>query len=140
MRFVIDTEETPLIMTREYEVFSPNGDGVKDSIRFFPELKKKDGIKSYVFRIKSDDGRTVFEKSGKRSVPEYISWNGKEIEAEKDKGGYSASINVEYINGNNPAASTGNFAADTEYPVLEIKEQYLVFSPNSDGRKRSASC
>ena len=135
LRFVIDTEETPLMITREYEVFSPNGDGVKDSIRFFPEVKKKDGIKSYDFRIKSEDGRTVFEKSGKRSVPELISWDGKEAENEKDRGGYSASINVEYINGNNPSASTGSFAVDTEFPVLEIKEQYTVFSPNSDGRK-----
>ena len=115
--------------------FHLTGTVLKDSIRFFPELRKRDGIESYVFKIYDSDGSAVYEKQGKGSVPDSISWNGKEIASKGDSSRYKASINVVYVNGNNPEAYTESFASDTEFPVLDIKEEYTVFSPNNDGRK-----
>ncbi len=135
LRFFIDTEETPLLVSREYDVFSPNGDGIRDSIRFFPELKKKDGVESYIFTVNDNEGNTVYEKTGRGSVPDSIIWNGKEISGSIDKSGYRASLSVVYVNGNNPEAFTSAFSSDTEFPVLEMNEKYSVFSPNMDGRK-----
>ncbi len=135
LRFIIDTEETPLMISREYDVFSPNRDGVRDSIRFFPELRKRDGIETYIFKIYDKTGSVVYEKQGKGSVPDSISWNGKEISTVEDSSGYKASINIVYVNGNNPEAYTESFASDTEFPVLELRKEYSVFSPNNDGKK-----
>ena len=80
LKFSIDTAETPLLISREFAVFSPNSDGIMDNIRFFPELKRKDGVESYVFRINEESGKTVYEKKGEGYVPESFIWNGKEAE------------------------------------------------------------
>ena len=135
IRFIVDTEETPLMISREYGVFSPNKDGIKDTIRFFPELKKNNGIESYIFKISDKDGNAVYRKEGSGRIPEYFSWNGKEVSGKADAEGYRGSIEVLYINGNNPKAQAGVFSIDTEFPVLKAEADYKIFSPNSDGNK-----
>ena len=43
IRFEINTEETPLFLSAEFDAFSPNGDGIKDKIRLLPQVKVTEG-------------------------------------------------------------------------------------------------
>ncbi len=136
--FSIDTEETPVMLSREYPVFSPNSDGIKDTITFYPELRKKDGVEKYRFSVSDSSGQEVFVKEGQGSLPERFVWDGKEMVGNISSGkSYRAGLDILYINGNNPSAGTPLFSIDTEYPVLEVSSAYVLFSPNGDGKKDS---
>ena len=50
LRFSLDTEETPVLLSAGYDAFSPNGDGVRDIQTIRPELKINEGIDRWVFK------------------------------------------------------------------------------------------
>jgi outer membrane protein OmpA-like peptidoglycan-associated protein len=61
------------------EVFSPNGDGIKDGTFFLPEAEKVDKIKSWEITITRADGSIVKKLGGKdEMVPKIVVWDGKD--------------------------------------------------------------
>lgn len=136
--FQLDTEETPLLLSAEHKFFSPNGDGVKDSIRLFPRLEETSGIRTYTLSIQDSTGEIVRTFQGRTNVPESITWEGFDDEGEKAKDGeYSAKMNVLYEKGNEPEATTRPFILDTTAPSVVLDTQYRLFSPEGDGNKDS---
>ncbi|MCK5200990.1 MAG: flagellar motor protein MotB, partial [Spirochaetales bacterium] len=134
--FTLNTEETPVILTTDFEYFSPNGDAVQESISIIPELKVKEGIDSYSLDILDSQAKVIRNFSGRNSIPEKILWNGVNSDGRTVADGiYSSNITVVYDNGNSSPASSRNFIVDTVYPEVSALTDFLLFSPDSDGLK-----
>lgn len=136
LKLSINTEETPVLFSASQEAFSPNGDRVKDTITFAPQLKVTDGIDSYTMTIKTEAGKTVKTYTGKKTAPANTIWNGKQDNGTAaPDGAYTAELNLLYINGNNPVAKTTGFIIDTVAPTVAASSEYTLFSPDDDTLK-----
>ena len=139
LNFTIDTADTPVVLSRDFEAFSPNNDGVKDMITFFPRAERNTGVEKYSFSVINDKNDIVFNQDGTGRIPERITWDGKitlgNMAGKIAEGKYSAKIDVLYINGNNPVAFAEPFILDISFPKIEIEADYTLFSPNGDNSK-----
>jgi len=133
--FALSTANTPLLLVADQKAFSPNGDGVKDTIMITPQPQVKDGIASWKVDLLDSAGKTVrsFEGNG---LPVPASWNGKDAKGILVKdGNYVAKAEIRYALGNRPTATTAPFAIDTNAPAINLAVADKAFSPNGDGRK-----
>ena len=141
IRFELSTKETPVFVSADLDAFSPNGDGVKDQIHFSPKLEVKEGIASYRLDVipgetNAGGARPLRRFSGSRTVPERITWNGRNEDGDVvADGSYRIEMKVVYEQGNEENAAYGPFIVDTVFPNIEVQEEYELFSPNGDGRK-----
>ncbi|GEM_PF-136046 len=140
VRFELNTEETPVLLTSNYDYFSPNGDGNKDTIKFLPKLTVKEGIVKYTLTVSSKDGEGVFTRSGSGDLPEDMQWDGfASTGGRVEDGAYKAEIEVLYENGNQPLAETQLFIIDTVFPEITVEPEYEIFSPEGDGYRDTVS-
>jgi outer membrane protein OmpA-like peptidoglycan-associated protein/flagellar hook assembly protein FlgD len=134
--FELNTEETPVILTTDLTYFSPNRDNIKESVLLIPQLQVVTGIESYVCSILDKNGNKVKSFSGGSSIPDKFIWDGTDDSGKVlPDGEYTGLMDVLYLNGNNPIARSNLFYIDTVYPAAEISSDYILFSPNGDGRK-----
>ncbi len=122
----MDTEETPVILSVEYDAFSPNADGIRDTIKILPEVKKPDGIESYALVILNADATAVRTFTGKGRIPTAMMWDGLSDRGLKvPDGSYQAKLSVRYVNGNEPVSLSKAFLIDTVYPAVKASNRYL---------------
>lgn len=134
VNIIVDTEATPAQLAIDLSFFSPNGDGVKDAVTFGVKAPAT-GIEKWSLVVSDRSGpRRSF--AGKLSVPETIVWDGKDdAGAVLPEGGYTAKLDILYVNGNNPKAESPAITIDVTPPSAAAKAEYDVFSPNGDGNK-----
>ncbi len=131
--FALSTANTPLLVVADQRAFSPNGDGVKDTIVITPQPQVKEGIESWRMEVLDASGAVVraFEGTG---IPAAQTWNGRDARGSAVKdGAYSARAEVRYTLGNRPVASSTPFVVDTVAPAIELAVPAVAFSPNGDG-------
>ncbi|MCX7040216.1 MAG: hypothetical protein NT005_13915, partial [Spirochaetes bacterium] len=134
VNIIVDTEATPAQLAIDLSFFSPNGDGVKDAVSFGVKAPAT-GIERWSLVV-SDKGGARRTFTGKLSVPETMVWDGKDdAGAVLPEGGYTAKLDILYVNGNNPKAESPVIAIDVTPPSAAAKAEYDVFSPNGDGNK-----
>ena len=137
----IDTGDTAVFMTTSATHFSPNSDGVADHVMLLPRLDDSEGIERYTLRIHAGRGDpaaapVVRTLSGRGGVPEQIIWDGIDDAGDRvADGDYFGSLEVSYVKGNNPSASSPPFTIDTGYPEAELTADLLLLSPDGDGRR-----
>ncbi|MCF6335577.1 MAG: flagellar motor protein MotB, partial [Spirochaetales bacterium] len=138
IEFILDTEATPVILTTDLDQFSPNNDSEKDTITIIPEIKVKDGIDTYSLDILDSNNNTVRSFFGKNIIPEKFIWNGIGDSGKRAEDGvYSSRLTIVYLKGNSPTAQSRSFVIDTVYPEISAGTEFLLFSPDGDGRKDS---
>jgi outer membrane protein OmpA-like peptidoglycan-associated protein/flagellar hook assembly protein FlgD len=131
----LDTEGTDVILTANQTAFSPNGDGVQDSVVFSP-IVKTSGTERYSLTISDSAGTAVRTFNGTSSVPASISWNGLADDGVRVADGiYTALLEVVSRNGTAASSAAPPFAIDTVYPSVDVSAPYLLFSPNGDSNK-----
>ncbi len=136
VRFALSTADTPVLLGTDLRAFSPNGDGVKDTLSILPQLQVKDGIQTWKVDILDSASKIVRSFEGRGKVSDSIPWNGRDTAGNTvPDGQYTARADIRYINGNNPVALSQPFAVDTVAPELTLSAPYTLFSPNQDGRK-----
>lgn len=141
-RVELNTEQADLILQSNYTAFSPNGDGVKDTITFTPIIKATTAVASYTLTISDGNKNIVKTYKGTNKVPASFSWNGiadplpETTTGERVQDGfYSASLEVTLVNQQSSISTAPEFEIDTKYPEIEVQTPYTVFSPNEDGNK-----
>lgn len=118
------------------DIFSPNGDGKLDTIVFKNKVDDTDGLLSWEALIENEYGKTVKMYSGEKTIPDTISWDGKDDNGKEVVDGiYKYRIKLSYNNGNEPVSNEINFVKDTKPAEIIIKPEYFSFSPNNDGKK-----
>jgi flagellar hook assembly protein FlgD/outer membrane protein OmpA-like peptidoglycan-associated protein len=130
----VDTRPTPLFVTMSADGFSPNGDGVADSITINTRVGLNEGIQAWRLEVNNESQglRKVFE--GKGSVPAQFSWDGTTDRGTRTEDGkYSARLSVAYTKGNHPETRSSVFLVQAGPPQLALDLSPQPFSPDNDG-------
>lgn len=138
----LNTEKADVILSSNMPAFSPNKDGIQDSIVFSPKLKSSTATAAYTFSIYDEAGNTVKTISGTGKPPAAFSWNGiADTEDEKDMlcadGVYSASIEITLTNGQTAVSTVSGIILDTQYPQIELNSPYRIFSTDSAANRHN---
>ena len=113
--------------------FSPNGDGVLDTITVDAVIQNSDEVVSWSASVLSESRRTVVEIEAVGAVPpRYVLTGYGEDGRRMPEGFYTLAYSVTYVNGFSATAER-RIHLDVTDPVVEIKYD-SVFSPNGDGQ------
>jgi flagellar hook assembly protein FlgD len=124
-----------LLITDAY--FSPNGDGVKDTITLNTGVPVTEGITGWEIHILDGDDqvrRTVSGSGG--TVPARYDFDGRDDGGSvSEEGLYHALLSVNYRNGYVSSAFSPVFTLDITPPSASVRVEYNAFSPNNDGNQ-----
>ena len=129
---VIDNTLPDATATAEYDVFSPDGDGRKDTVTLTQSMSSED---EWVGSIVSG-GSEVFTVEWAASVPAEYTWDGKDL-AGRDlaDGDYVYQLSSTDRAGNSFTFSLPPVTIDTAERPLTLRVDNAAFSPNGDGVK-----
>ena len=134
--FELDTGTTEVLLSVDTHAFSPNGDGVKDSVTFVPHIKTSGKIVEYKLSVRDSAGNDVRVFSDKNNMPGTITWNGiSDSGIMCPDGEYKASLFAKSQNGHESFVETQLFVIDRQFPEITVDVPYTLFSPDGDGRK-----
>jgi outer membrane protein OmpA-like peptidoglycan-associated protein/flagellar hook assembly protein FlgD len=130
---IINTQATPVFITREAGGFSPNADGYMDTIDFKILIGEKQGIKNWSVEFVHEKMGTQKIIKGTSTINETMSWDGKVEDKLAPEGNYYALLTVEYENGNKPVDKSRSFRLDVSAPEINLSFKPAPFSPDNDG-------
>lgn len=134
--FELNTGTTDVILTVRPQAFSPNGDGIQDTLTFTPLIRTNTGIAEYELTIFNAAGDIVKTFSESRTIPTGLTWNGLSDDGIRSADGiYTASLYTLANNGSEATITTQPFELDSIYPEVALSVPYTLFSPNGDGSK-----
>lgn len=122
--------------------FSPNGNGINDTISFnvkipVPDVKSVNKLVEWAVKITDTKGNAVKTFSGKANPPEKVTFNGKtDSGSNAAEGLYQAVVTAKYSNGYEPdVVKSPEFTLDRTPPVAKIKTSAKIFAGNADAMK-----
>jgi gliding motility-associated-like protein len=141
VKFSIDTVIIPEVgLSINEQHFSPNNDGIKDSVSISPGFSSFGKNYWYNLTIKDTSGMLVHSLAEKSVYPVMdYTWDGRGITGNVvSDGKYSVELEM-----GDPAGNIKNVAADllvdTKTPDIDLKFENSVFSPEGDGRRDTIS-
>ncbi len=132
----VDTE-APKITIPDYppdeKIFSPNGDGNKDTIR----IEQSGSAESlWTAAVLDSEGEIILKKEWKDSAPSDIVWSGENNDGQLSANGvYSYRITATDEAGNTGMKGIENIIINNRSTPIEISFDPSYFSPNSDKNK-----
>ena len=134
--FELDTGTTEVLLSVDTHAFSPNGDGIKDTVTFVPHTKTSGRITEYKLTVTDSSGTAVRVFTDKNSMPATVEWNGiSDSGIMCADGEYRASLFAKSQNGHESFVETQPFLMDKVFPEINMDVPYTLFSPDGDGRK-----
>ncbi|MBI4976016.1 MAG: OmpA family protein [Spirochaetes bacterium] len=111
-------------------VFSPNGDGRKDTITFTPKLTVPAGVQSIVITVSEQKSKRVVFTASNASISPLV-WNGTGSDGSPvSDGDYAVKLTAYYSAVASITSEPKPFSIDTVPPLFEISAANLTFSPN----------
>jgi flagellar hook assembly protein FlgD/outer membrane protein OmpA-like peptidoglycan-associated protein len=133
---IIDTQPKPVQLAIDLSYFSPNGDGIKDTVIFSLKVGVATGIEKWNLWISDAKGAVKRTYSGQIIVPASLPWDGMDDAGNVlPEGSYTASLDIHYVNGNNPKVQSPSMTIKLSLPRAAAKAEYDVFSPGGGGAK-----
>ncbi len=130
--FVLDRSEPNISADAEYKLFSPNGDGNKDSVTIRQSSSKED---KWSGEITNEEGETVFTTHWDGRVKDFT-WDGTNNEGNTvEDGEYTYAVYTTDKAGNTGRDEIENITVDTESTPIDISAADPGFSPNNDGKR-----
>jgi len=131
----IDTRDAKLYLTASENMFSPNGDNIKDIQNFSIKTTLAEGITNWNFEILDENGNSVrsWNEKDSENVPAKITWDGFNSNGNIVEGIFTGSLSVTYAKGNVVKAKTTPFVSTITAPQLKVKTAPKYFSPDNDG-------
>lgn len=133
----LDTTKTELMLAVSPRAFNPAASvrGTSASVALSPVVKSGSAVSSYTLEVKDASGANVWSQEGK-SLPASFSWNGKSSDGNIcPDGNYTAYLSTKSANGAEASTKSQNFVIDTVAPLVKLSPEYVLFSPDDDGRK-----
>jgi len=133
---MVDTQNKAVRLSLDRRAFSPNGDGVSDSVTMLPESQSVTAIRSWNLSVLDASDALVRTFTGTGALPAKLVWDGRN-DASKvaPDATYHASLEVRYVTDEVESARSVEMALDVTPPSAEISAEPTLFSPNGDGRK-----
>ncbi|MBN2050406.1 MAG: gliding motility-associated C-terminal domain-containing protein [Spirochaetales bacterium] len=135
---IIDTSPVTIDLTVNPSTFSPNGDGILDTVTFSPTvlLQGTKEVAESTITIVNSTGIAVFARAQKDGILGPLEFQGKTVDGKRlPDGDYYGIFSILYRNGDNPRISSKAVTLDTTPPYIVFSADYLLFSPDGDGRK-----
>ncbi|MCK4514585.1 MAG: hypothetical protein KAU31_04965, partial [Spirochaetaceae bacterium] len=134
----IDTAARPLTLSVDNPAFSPNGDGVKDTVTldFGPVVLSR--LSSAVITVGDSTGTELQSVEVGSLIGNPIEFNGFVNAAATlpmPEGAYQVSVRAEYEHGAISEAGPTDVVVDTTPPSGSVSASASVFSPEGDGLK-----
>jgi outer membrane protein OmpA-like peptidoglycan-associated protein/flagellar hook assembly protein FlgD len=138
-----------VIQTRSYEIkvtsmipaFSPNRDGILDTLSFRLEADKADQISQSRFVVINEAGeikRNLIPSS--KSFPQDLLFDGKDQNSRfLPEGNYYGVFSAIYNNGNKPIVTSTAVQLDLTPPHAVLSRDFRIFSPDGDGKRDEIS-
>lgn len=131
--FIADITAPSAAVSLSYDSFSPNGDGLKDTIRFYIETSLEE---QWSGEIRDSRGGTVMSYSWRDRPPAMLDWDGLTAEGKlAPDGEYGFTVFAVDRAGNRGQSTPVYFDLDTEDTTVFLSTDKEAFSPNGDGRK-----
>ena len=140
--FTFDTVPPAATLVSYDEIFSPDGDGTKDTFTLKQAADKKGGapVRNWTGKIVSaQSGKTVYEWKFGTSLPENISWNGLDASGNLcADGGYNYELTASDLAGNSFETKTVKaFNLDTSKTEVMLAASDPAFNPN--GKRKTVT-
>lgn len=132
--FTIDTRKSAVTLKTGYAAFSPNGDGIKETVDLIPEIENQGTLRSYKLTVLDEEDRVVrnFPNDG-YILPRY-EFDGKNNNgALLPDGAYRFRLEAVFANGQTVSQISRPVKLKTTFPKAELAYENLWFSPNGDG-------
>lgn len=127
--FVVDTTPPSITVTTPFRLFSPDGDGVKDSVRIVQTSSAEEQWTGSII----GDGRVVRELVWAGRVGS-VNWDGRDPAGNiVPDGQYLYRVEATDRAGNRTVSELDGLTVDTREPRLFITTSTSAFSPNGDG-------
>ena len=121
-------------MTIKGSPFSPNGDGIKDTLEIQPVMTNSSGLVSWKIDAVSKTGASVKSWSGKTTPPSEFVFDGTGTAGNLlADGDYQLQFTAQFNNGQECYISR-NFTIDNTPPSALVRADSGIFSPDGDGR------
>ena len=118
----------------QLEVFSPNGDGVKDTLALDLSTTVTESIVGYRLEL-LQEGKQVAVWEERGALPSNVVWDGKDPEGRVvPDGTYTVRLAVQYEGGEVSADAPIPLRVDTTPPQVTLELAPIPFSPDQDGR------
>lgn len=126
---------TPEIgLSSDLKIFSPNGDGIRDTVTFRQALTNADKSDVYEAVIADSSGRPVKTYKWTGTVPKEIVWDGKDDKNKPaDQGLYSYIVTGTDVARNRTVKTIERIKLVRELEKLSLTADNTAFSPNGDG-------
>ncbi|MDH7483830.1 MAG: gliding motility-associated C-terminal domain-containing protein, partial [Spirochaetales bacterium] len=133
---MIDTVPPKIKVSAEHLLFSPNGDGNRDTL---PILQQSEPGDDWVGRIKDAAGTVVRSWTWKQQAANF-SWDGKDASGRMARDGvYTYEVVSVDAAGNSAAATIKGITLDTTKPKVYVSASDTGISPNGDGIRDEVS-
>lgn len=133
-RITIDTREVDAQIRLAAGAFSPNGDGVQDTLEVIPSITIDTPVSSWTVTLEdSSTGAVVWETSGSGDLSPVV-WDGSGTGGRAPDGTYRGRLRVAFARGDEVVVTSARTVAlDTVPPAAEITFSTPIISPNGDG-------
>ena len=133
--FTFDTVPPSAQIVSYDDVFSPDGDGVKDALTIKQSFGKKEGapIRDWTGKIlKAGSDKAVYEWKFGSNPPETVYWNGLDSNGNLcSDGGYDYELSASDLAGNTFSVKTAKeFSLDTSKTEVMLAASDAAFNPN----------
>ena len=129
-QFILDIQGPYLEISAAYKVFSPDGDGRKDTLEIVQTTSSEN---LWTGTVKNTAGDTVYSKNWTGYAPSFI-WDGNGNNLKKvPDGKYVYTLTGYDLAGNMASASISGIEKDTADAPVKMGMNYAAFSPNNDG-------
>lgn len=132
----IDTAPRPLAIVSDTPAFSPNGDGVKDTVTFTFGSGVTDRLTSAVITVSDESGNELQSVEVGSLIGGPVVFDGYVNAARSlliPEGTYQVSVSAEYGNGAVREAGPIAVEVDTTPPSGSVSVSSPIFSPEGDG-------
>jgi len=136
---IVDTNKPVATLNIDRKFFSPNGDGVHDSIKLQPTVKSE-GLVACSLEVKNKQEKVVRKSKIDLNNLEAFLFDGKNDSGKVlEEGAYYAVLRAEYNNGYIATATSPEFVVDVTPPKAYVKSDVKLFSPDGDGKLDTVS-
>jgi outer membrane protein OmpA-like peptidoglycan-associated protein len=130
-RIVVDTLPPELILSAEERIFSPNDDGVKDTVAV--DIQAEPDIE-WSCTITTPEGITVRSIDWGKDIPQVFTWDGRGDNGNVlPEGVYNISITGHDRAGNVTVRTVEGVTLDVRERSASVYVDCPIFSPNGDG-------
>ena len=139
----LDVRQRQASVDVDNPIFSPNGDGVFDTVTFSPILSDRSRIDTWDLIVQTEKGDTARRFRGRRFIPATIQWDGapqkgksyEKLPKELPSGRYFYFLKVIYRSGVNTYSFKKELILDNDPPSVAVEVSPPLFSPDGDGEK-----